>query len=350
MRILGIETSCDETSLAVLERSGDRFSLRGYFLSSQVKTHAQYGGVVPEVAARLHAETILPALDSTLRQARCSLAAIDVIAVTAGPGLTTSLLVGVELARTLAWAKKIPVVAVNHLEGHLYANCLPDSIGKSSAPNIKFPALGFIVSGGHTELVLMRDHGRYRILGATRDDAAGEAFDKVGKLLDLGYPGGPYLSQLAERGNPEQITLPRPMLNSSDLDFSFAGLKTAARYYIDRHRMTPKAKADLAASFECAAVDVLVCKAAKALKQYRVRTFLLAGGVAANRRLRLELARKLKRRFPEIEYAPPNLAYCGDNAAMIAAAGYFHAKRRDFTPWEKLDADPNWELGKPQSQ
>jgi N6-L-threonylcarbamoyladenine synthase len=235
MILLGIETSCDETSLCVLERTRDRFVMLSHFINSQVAAHAKYGGVVPEVAARMHLEVFLPALKATLADANKTLADLDVICVTAGPGLITSLLVGVETARTLAWTLNKPLVAVNHLEGHLYANWLPDTHGLTSEHlTAPFPALGLLVSGGHTELILMRGHGQYKILGATRDDAAGEVFDKVGKILGLGYPGGPFVSKLAERGDPGAIKFPRPMLNSPELDFSFAGLKTSVRYYIEQ--------------------------------------------------------------------------------------------------------------------
>ncbi|MFH0853698.1 MAG: tRNA (adenosine(37)-N6)-threonylcarbamoyltransferase complex transferase subunit TsaD [bacterium] len=339
MIILGIETSCDETSVCVLERGRDQFIIRSHFLSSQISTHAKYGGVVPEVAARMHVEVITPGLKVALMQAKITLKDVDAIAVTAGPGLITSLLIGIEAARTLAWSVKKPLVAVNHLEGHLYANWLSNTIG-----NNPFPALGLIVSGGHTELVLMKNHGQYKKLGQTRDDAAGEAFDKVAKLMGLGYPGGPILSKLAEKGNPKSYNWPRPMLNSQNLDFSFAGLKTAVRYYLDKHRVTKKQLPDLAASFEQAVVDVLVYKTLRALKSNKVKTLLLAGGVSANTRLRSELARAVSKKHPQINYLQPNLKYCTDNAAMIATAGYFHAVKKDFTPWQKLDADPNWEL------
>jgi N6-L-threonylcarbamoyladenine synthase len=347
MILLGIESSCDETSIAILERTRDRFVVRAHFINSQAATHAKYGGVVPEVAARMHIEVILPALKATLKEARVELADLDAICVTAGPGLITSLLVGVETARTLAYALKKPLVAVNHLAGHLYANWLPDADGNT--PDIlraPFPALGLLVSGGHTELVFMRGHGQYKLLGATRDDAAGEAFDKVAKLMGFGYPGGPIVSQLAERGNPNAIKVPRPMIASPDLDFSFAGIKTWVRYYLDRHKLTAQGKRDLAASFEQACVDVLISKTLRAIKAHEPKTLLLAGGVAANKKLRLELGRVVTKRFPKVTYLKPNLAYCTDNAAMITAAGYFQAKKKQFTPWAKLDVDPNWELEK----
>ncbi|MBU1148956.1 tRNA (adenosine(37)-N6)-threonylcarbamoyltransferase complex transferase subunit TsaD [Patescibacteria group bacterium] len=345
MILLAIETSCDETSIAVLERKREQFILRSHFLASQISTHAKYGGVVPEVAARMHVEVITPGLNAAIKQAKVSLKDIDAVAVTAGPGLITSLLISIEAARTLAWSLKKPLVAVNHLEGHLYANWLPnDKNHQSTIQKNPFPALGLIVSGGHTELVLMTKHGKYKKLGQTRDDAAGEAFDKVAKLMGLGYPGGPILSKLATKGDPESYNWPRPMLNSQNLDFSFAGLKTAVRYYLDTHKVTKKQLPDLAASFEQAVVDVLIHKTLRALKQHKVKTLLLAGGVAANTKLRHELGKAVSKRHPQVNYLQPNLKYCTDNAAMIAAAGYWHAKKKNFTPWQKLDADPNWEL------
>lgn len=346
MIILGLETSCDETSVSVLERKAGRFIVRSHWVSSQVKLHAKYGGVVPEVAARRHVEVIIPIIQAALKETHTRLKAINVVAVATGPGLITALLVGVETARALAWSLNKPLVSVNHLEGHLYANWLPNERGQAPRLlNRPFPLLGLIVSGGHTELVLMKNHGQYRILGETLDDAAGEAFDKVAKLMGLGYPGGPALAKLAERGDPYSIPLPRPMLNSPDLNFSFAGLKTAARYYIDKHKLNARLKRDLAASFEQAAVDVLVHKTLRALKIHHVKTFCLAGGVAANLKLRRVLQSEIKRRHPGLACLQPNLKYCTDNASMIAAAGYFRAIRKNFTPWNKLDVDPNWRLG-----
>lgn len=347
MIILGIESSCDETSIAILERKADYFLVRSHFVASQVKTHAKFGGVVPEVAARMHLEVIIPGLDAALHEAEIALEDIDVIAVTAGPGLMSALMVGVEVGRTLAWTLKKPLVGVNHLAGHLYANWLPDAEGNT--PNIlkaPFPALGLLVSGGHTELVFMRGYGKFQLLGETRDDAAGEAFDKVAKLMGLGYPGGPVLSKLASTGNPKAYTWPRPMLKSADLEFSFAGLKTAVRYHLEKHRPKKKDLPDIAASFEQAVVDVLVGKTLRALQDHKVKTLLLAGGVAANQRLRAELSAAVARRFPAVTFLKPNLPYCTDNAAMIAAAGYFQAKQKKYTDWKSLKADPNWSLSK----
>ena len=380
MKILGIETSCDETAVAIVEGRGERVRVIRDAVASQIRIHARYGGVVPEVAARAHVEKI-DALLRGLRTADYGLRrdgkGIDAIAVTAGPGLITSLRVGVDVARTLAWAWDKPLVGVNHLEGHIYANFIGDENGKKRGgkgkeKGIRFPAVVLIVSGGHTELVLMTRHGKYRLLGATRDDAAGEAFDKVAKILGLGYPGGPAVSKLAARGNPDAIDFPRPMIGSKDFDFSFSGLKTAVLYKVrdnfpslraerseakqsrdhgiassSRVLGTPrndKFVRDVCASFEKAAVDVLVEKTIRAAKKYRVKTVLLAGGVSANRRLRKDLGRAVSARLSATHYSLPTLAYTTDNAAMIAAAGYFRARKRQFADPLKLEPRANWQL------
>lgn len=350
MRILGIESSCDETAASVVEavvRNSKIVQLAALsnVVASQVKIHAKTGGVVPEVAARQHVEAIIPVVQQALREAeprkekREQSRMIDAIAVTRGPGLITSLRVGVDTARTLASVWKKPLVAVNHLEGHIYANWL------ATSKPIQFPVLALIVSGGHTELVLMRRHLDYRIIGATRDDAAGEAFDKVAKILRLGYPGGPAVSKCAARGNPQAVAFPRPMIDSQDFDFSFAGLKTAVLYYCrDFKPQTSHLKPDVCASFEQAVVDVLVAKTIRAAKKYKVKTVLVGGGVAANRRLRDELGRAVRDTLPTTYYLLPAAEYTGDNAAMIAAAGAFRAAAKDFTLWQEIEADPNLSL------
>jgi N6-L-threonylcarbamoyladenine synthase len=274
----------------------------------------------------------------------------DAIAVTCGPGLVTSLLVGTELARTLSYLWEKPLVAVNHLEGHIYANWLPPigelKVKSEKLKAFRFPILCLIVSGGHTELVLMKKHLDYTVIGATRDDAAGECFDKVAKILKLGYPGGPIISKLAHKGNPRAVELPRPMLNSKDFDFSFAGLKTAVLYKVQSNKKLASQKyiKDLAASFEQAAVDVLVAKTVRAANKYKAETVLLGGGVAANQRLREQLVAVIKKQLPAIQCSLPNINYTTDNAAMIATAGYFHVLKKDFTLWQKLEVDPNLEL------
>ncbi len=325
-------------------------------IASQAKLHAKYGGVVPEVAARKHVEVILPVIAEALGTDIAGLKKvpkIDVIAVTAGPGLVTSLLVGAETARVLSYIWRKPLVAVNHLEGHVYSSLLP---GNRIMTKAHFPMLALVVSGGHTELVYMKDHAQYKIIGETRDDAAGEAFDKVAKMLQLGYPGGPQVSKQAEefrmKNGECRIKLPRPMLDSDDFDFSFAGLKTAVLYAIQKMKPDEikKRTLEICAEFQNAAVEVLAAKTIAAAKKFKVKTILLGGGVAANKQLREQLSFAIKTIIPNSLFIIPSFEYTGDNAAMIAAAGYFHVLRKDFTPWQKLDVDANWAIGQKRSK
>lgn len=340
MRILAIETSCDETAVSVVDATVRAFHVRSHIISSQIPTHVQYGGVVPEVAARVHVKSIIPTLSYALKKAKTTPKSIDLISVTKGPGLMTSLAVGVQTAAALSYVWKKPLVGVNHIEGHVYSNWVHN-------PSIKFPALHLIVSGGHTELVLMTGHGKYRLLGKTRDDAAGEAFDKVAKILHLSYPGGPAIQRVALKGDPHAIDFPRPMMNRANYEFSFAGLKTSVLYLTQKHRkLNNKQRADFAASFQQAVVDVLVAKTLRAAKQYRVKSVLLAGGVAANKLLRESLKKTLHTALPKVFFAIPPFDLCTDNATMIAVAGYFNAKRKKLSSWKTIDADPNWELVK----
>lgn len=339
MLILGIETSCDETGVAILDVRGRRARMRVNLLVSQAKLHEKYGGVVPEVAARQHIVTLPPALTEALKQAHVKLQEINVIAVTAGPGLVTSLIVGVETARTMAAVLKKKLVAVNHMEAHILSNWLPD---KTTLTNVKLPALCLTVSGGHTELVLVKKIGQYKVIGGTRDDAAGEAFDKIAAHLNLGYPGGPVISRRAEKGAAGSFDLPRPMLNQPGFNFSFAGLKTAVVYATLRKKMSPQTINNLCGDFQQAVVDVLVSKTVRAAERYRPKSILLAGGVAANKFLRQRLegaAQKIG-----LAYHQPKFEYCTDNGAMIAMTGYFKARAKQFTDWRKIEADPNWEL------
>jgi N6-L-threonylcarbamoyladenine synthase len=338
MLILGIETSCDETSVALLRADKGRFSVLSNIVSSQVKIHAKYGGVVPEVAARKHAENMMPVLKEALTTTKVKKEDVDVIAVTHGPGLAISLLVGVETARTLAFALKKKLVGVNHIEAHILANTLLNK-------KIKFPAICLVVSGGHTQLVLIKDFGKYKIIGETVDDAVGECFDKVAKIMGLGYPGGPIISKLAEKGNASAYNLPRPMEKSGDFNFSFSGLKTAVLYMVrDMEKVDDKVKRDMSASFEEAATDVLVQKTIVATKKFGAKTVMIAGGVSANKKLRKKMEERLKESLPKTDYLIPEFSYCTDNAAMIAAAGYFKAKAKKFTGWDKLDIEPNLRL------
>jgi N6-L-threonylcarbamoyladenine synthase len=324
--ILGIETSCDETAAAVVE---DGRYLRSNVVASQFHLHAQYGGVVPEVASRHHLEVILQVVDAALAEADAAWHDLAAVAVTAGPGLAGALLVGVNTAKALAWAHGLPLLGVNHLEAHLYANWIEVDGREYRAPEL--PALGLIVSGGHTDLVMMRDHGVYERLGRTRDDAAGEAFDKVGRLLGLGFPGGPAIERAA-RGAPAKMRLPRAWLRGSD-DFSFSGLKTAVLHTVRGEGGAPPPVPEIAAAFQQSVVDVLSKKAAAAAEREGARSLLLSGGVAANGPLREALVA----RSPVPVFAPPPIL-CTDNGAMIAACAHFRfdALRAG---WD-LDPDP----------
>ncbi|MDO8581384.1 MAG: tRNA (adenosine(37)-N6)-threonylcarbamoyltransferase complex transferase subunit TsaD [bacterium] len=352
MIILGIETSCDETSAALVEARGFNFHVLSNIVASQIKIHAKYGGVVPEVAARSHITAILPVIQKALDESKVKSrkSKVDLIAVTAGPGLISALSVGLETARYLGYAWGVPVVATNHLAGHLYSSLLNTrgrtSFTRSDLKALKFPALGLIVSGGHTELVFMKAHGNYKLIGETLDDAAGEAFDKIAKLLGLSYPGGPELARLAEKGDPHAYEFPRGMIGSKDFNFSFSGLKTSLLYFLKSQKLVAKSQklANICASVQAAIVDVLVAKTVSAAKKYRVKTVLLGGGVAANKSLRQKLKTALKKDVSRSTFYVPRLEYCTDNAAMIAAAGYITYKRRGATPLDRLRVDPHLPL------
>ena len=333
MRILGIETSCDETSIAVLEIKNKKVKVLSNIVSSQVKIHAPYGGVVPSLAAREHEKNLKPVFEKALKKAKVKILEIDLIAVTIGPGLEIALWKGVNFAKSVAQSSKKPLIAANHLEGHVYSNFFK--------PNkIKFPALNLIVSGGHTQLVLMTAHGKFKIIGETQDDAAGEAFDKVARMMNLGFPGGPVISKLAEKGNLKKFTLPRPMLNQKNYNFSFSGLKTAVLYLLkDLGKINEKTTPDICASFQQAVIDVLVKKTIKAAKEYEVKSILLSGGVSANRLLRDTLQKETKKL--KVMYSQPDLQYTGDNAAMIALVGYYKNLKTKDKKFKNLKAEPN---------
>lgn len=357
MLILGIETSCDETAASVLEAKGGlrspKFKILSNIISSQVKLHRKYGGVVPNLASREHVKNLPIVLELALKEAKKSLKEIDLIVATRGPGLIPCLLVGVNFAKTLAYAAKKPILGVNHLEGHLVSNWLaPTANPKFQIANykqkvIRFPALCLIVSGGHTLLVLMKKLGDYRVIGETRDDAAGEAFDKVARLLGLSYPGGAALAKLAEKGDKQAISFPRPMLDAKNYDFSFSGLKTSVLYHIqERSRLSKKERADIAASFQEAVVEVLREKTLRAAREFRVKTIMVSGGVSANLRLREAFINdKLKTKNEERQIFFPAKDLTTDNAAMIAAAGYVqYLKSGPAKNLLKLDADANLSL------
>lgn len=337
VKILAIETSCDETSAAVVE---DGVTIRSNIISSQIAVHQKFGGVVPEVASRKHLELINGVLAEALEEAGVRFADLDAVGVTYGPGLAGALLVGVAAAKAVAYALDIPLIAVNHLEGHMYANFLV-------TPDLPFPLLCLIVSGGHTDLVFIERHGSYQLVGSTRDDAAGEAFDKIARALDLGYPGGPVIEKLAQGGSEEAIRFPRAYLDEGTFDFSFSGLKTAVINYLRQAKQQGMMvnKANVAASFQKAVVDVLVEKTILAAQKYQAEAVLLAGGVAANTRLRALMQAGAEQQMLTLVCPPPVL--CTDNAAMIGCVAYYKYLRGDFAPFT-LNAVPGLQLGEEQ--
>ncbi len=344
--ILGIETSCDETAAAVVE-DGQR--ILSNVVASQIELHRRYGGVFPEVASRQHILSIVPVIEEAMSEAGTSWEDLDAVAVTYGPGLAGSLLVGVNAAKGIALGCGLPLLGINHIEAHIYANWL----GRREEDRIIFPALCLVVSGGHTELILMSGHDQYKRLGGTLDDAAGEAFDKVGRLLGLGYPGGPAIEQASQYGDAAAFDLPRAWLGDS-YDFSFSGLKTAVLRIVKKYeaawsgkegrRLSAEAVSrlvpvvDLAASFQVAVVDVLVEKTRRAAEEFHAEQILLAGGVAANKLLRQEMARR-----STLPVLCPPIYLCTDNAAMVACAAYFHYQAGYRSDWD-LDVIPNLKL------
>lgn len=334
VKILAIESSCDETAAAVVVNGRD---VRSNVISSQIDIHTLYGGVVPEIASRKHIERINQVIEQALEEAEITLDDLDAVAVTYGPGLVGALLVGVAEAKAIAYAKKLPLLGVHHIEGHISANYIENK-------ELKPPFLCLIVSGGHTHLVNVSDYGVYEVIGATRDDAAGEAFDKAARAIGLGYPGGPKIEKAARLGNAQAIHFPRAKVGGSDYDFSFSGLKSAVLNYLNGCRMKniPIIQEDVAASFQKAVVDVLVSHAAHAIEQYQVEKFAIAGGVASNTMLRNSIKEACEQRG--VQFYHPSAVLCTDNAAMIGTAAYYDyiAGRRDG--WN-LNAVPNLKLG-----
>lgn len=333
--VLGIETSCDETGIALYDTQA---GLLAHAIHTQVAMHAEYGGVVPELASRDHIRRVLPLIDEVMRRADRRLADLDAIAYTEGPGLAGALLVGASVANALAFGLGIPALGIHHLEGHLLSPLLSD-------PAPRFPFVALLVSGGHTQLMQVEGVGRYTLLGETLDDAAGEAFDKTAQLLELGYPGGPALSRLAEQGQPGRYKLPRPMLHSPDLDFSFSGLKTAVLTLLRDLTLNDQTRADVARAFQDAVVDVLVAKCRGALRETGLNQLVIAGGVGANKALRQALGDAAGRDRFRLFY--PELELCTDNGAMIALAGALRLAGTSSTEEAKsyrFTVRPRWDL------
>ena len=345
MYILGIESSCDESAASILKASGQKTEILSNVISSQIDIHAQYGGVIPEIAAREHVLNILPTIEEALRQAKISAKDIKAIAVTQGPGLLSSLIAGVETAKSLSLAWDKPIIPVHHIIGHIYANFI--NTGKQP----QFPLLALVVSGGHSNIIYMSDHYQFEIIGETRDDAAGEAYDKAAKMMGLSYPGGPIIAKYAEEfrqsGQISTIELPRPMMYSPDFNFSFSGLKTALLYQLQKDKNWKNRISEYCFAFEQAVIDTLIHKIIKAANKYPVKSILLAGGVSANKALRLQLKTRINEKLPNIKLSLPNLSYTTDNAAMIASAGYFNYyknKNKAFVDFRQVNANCNLKM------
>ncbi len=330
--ILGIETSCDETAVAIVK---DGREILANVIASQIESHKRFGGVVPEIASRHHVEQVTIVLEEAMEQANITFKDIDGIAVTEGPGLVGALLIGVNAAKAISFAHNIPLIGVHHIAGHIYANRF--------TTEFSFPLLALVVSGGHTELIIMKDHGHFEVIGETRDDAAGEAYDKVARTLNLPYPGGPHIDRLAQEGSPS-IKLPRAWLEPNSYDFSFSGLKSAVINTL--HNASQRSEEikpeDLAASFQESVIDVLVTKTLRATSEFKVKQVLLAGGVAANKGLRTALKKAFSDKS-EVELIIPPLSLCTDNAAMIAAVGSV-AYEKGKTSELNLNANPGLEM------
>ena len=333
MLVLGIETSCDETAVSLVKNGQKVLS---NVVSSSLHLHKKYGGVVPEIATRYHVELINSVLDKALNKARVTPKEIDLVACVYGPGLVGALLIGISLAKALKLALNVPLVGINHLQAHLYASLMKKEY-------LKFPFVGLVVSGGHTNLFYVKSFLKWQMMGKTRDDAAGEAFDKVAKILKLGYPGGPIIERTARRASPDKIRFPRSYLEEDSLDFSFSGLKTAVLYYVRDKRISDVRSqiSDIAAGFQEAVVDILVEKAIKACLLKKVKNFVVGGGVAANRRLRELLLKRLTKQGIKVYF--PDLKLCQDNAAMVAGLGY-QLYRRGVVSNLNLEAQPNLKI------
>lgn len=331
--ILAIETSCDETSASIIKNGLEVLS---NVVASQIDWHRKYGGVVPEIASRKHLELMNPVIEEALLEAGVSFGNLDAVAATYGPGLVGGLLVGLSAAKALAYTLEIPFIGVNHIAGHIYANFI-------SNKEIEAPVVCLTVSGGHTDLLYFKELGRYEILGRTKDDAAGEAFDKTARVLGIGYPGGPAIEKISQEGNPDAIDFPRPFINDPNYDFSFSGLKTAVINYLHRKKQKGEEinKADVAASFQQAVIDIMKAKIIRAVEMHDVNSVILSGGVAANRTLRNQLEGELKKY--DLPLFTPDLKLCTDNAAMIGSVAYYQYLKREYSPLT-LNAKANLKL------
>lgn len=346
MYILGLESSCDESAASIIQfNKNGKFKILSNIISSQINIHKKYGGVVPEIAAREHVINILPVIDESLDRANIDIKKISAIAVTVGPGLITSLITASETAKVFSCLFNIPIIPINHIEGHIYSNLI------KNYKKIKFPNITLTVSGGHNLLILIKDHLNYKIIGQTLDDAAGEAFDKASKMLGLGYPGGPIISKIADKylqetKNPQEIILPRPMLTSSNFNFSFSGLKTALLYQLQKDKKWKEKIPQYCYSFQKAVIEVLTKKTIKAAKKYNAKTIALAGGVSANKELKKEFEILIKKELPKVNFIFPPLEYTTDNATMIAMAGVYNflKNKKAKINYKKLKVQSSLEL------
>lgn len=348
MKILAIESSCDETGIAIIEVKGGKFKVLSNVLNSQIKIHQRTHGVVPEVAARRHVEVINPMLDKALKEAKLKIKDIDLIGVTYGPGLVGSLIVGLEVAKAISQIAKKPLIGINHLRAHLMANYFDLDSGKIQ--EINYSAIALLVSGGHTELVLIKSSKKFKVIGDTLDDAVGETFDKVARLLGLPYPGGPAIAREALKGNRRMFDLPVPMKNVQNFNFSYSGLKTAVRDLVIKHRtsnIVHESIPDICASFEYVAIEHLVQKTLKAINQHKAKTLIVAGGVSANKYLREQLAIRIPK---NVELHIPPFHLCTDNALMIAMATYMEYKNnpkiltKNKENWKKVKPEPGLDI------
>jgi len=344
MYILGVETSCDETAASIIQANlkTGRIRVLSNIISSQIAIHQKYGGVVPEIAAREHVLNILPVINEALIKAKINHEKIDLLAVTKGPGLITSLITGIETIRTLAYTWNKPILEINHIEGHIYSTFI------NHLPKINFPALILTVSGGHTNLVKMDKNYNLKIIGETLDDAAGEAYDKGAKMLELGYPGGPIIAEKAalfkKNSQNSNLNFPRPMLNSANSDFSFSGLKTALLYQLQKDPVWKKRIPEYCFAYQQAIIDILTIKTLRAAEKLKVKTIMLSGGVSANQELRHYLSQSITKTLPKVNFLTPDLIYTTDNAAMIAVAAIFKLKKQKPITFNQLSVNSSLQL------